>query len=112
MRKIGYAAYVLWVTAALVLKILGLVSWAVALSWLWFPAALVTTFVAGLNLSVWIGRKIKEREDSKIPDTCDTCLFGQMSEYSADGKCLGCELNPEWEYGHICETYKRNIIRK
>lgn len=112
MQKISYIAYALWAAACLVLKILGLVSWAVALSWLWFPAALVVTFMTGVNLTVLIGRRIKEKEEAKIPDSCETCLFGQMSEYSADGKCLGCELNPEWQYGHVCETYKRNIIKK
>lgn len=112
MRKISFIVYGLWIAAGLVLKIYGLVSWFVALSWLWFPLAMLVVVITFLNLSAVIGRKIKEKEDAKIPDSCEVCLFGQSAGYAENGKCLGCTLNPEWEFGHVCEFYNRNIIHK
>lgn len=109
MKLIGYALYGMWIVSSIVLKILGLVSWFVAFSWLWFPLALVLTIFVGINVAAFIGTKLKMREDSKIPDSCEACLFGQTAKYAENGKCLGCTMDENHKYGELCSAYKRNI---
>lgn len=101
--------YVVWMVSAIVLKIFGLVSWWVATSWLWFPLAMILCFIVFINLSVIIGQKIRIKEESKIPDSCETCLFGQTAKYAENGKCLGCTMDEEHEFGKLCKAYKRHI---
>lgn len=109
MKKICYALYGLWIVSAIVLKILGLVSWWVATSWLLFPVAMVLTFLVGVNLAVGIGNRLKRKEEDAIPDSCQTCLFGHTKEYAENGKCLGETLDPEHPYGTLCKFYKRHL---
>lgn len=109
MKKICYALYGLWIVSAIVLKILGLVSWWVATSWLWFPLAMVLTFLVGVNLAVGIGNRLKRKEEEKIPDSCEVCLFGKTKEYAENGHCLGETLDPEHPYGTLCKCYKRHL---
>lgn len=109
MKKICYALYGLWIVSAIVLKILGLVSWWVATSWLWFPLAMVLTFLVGVNLAVGIGNRLKRKEEEKIPDSCEVCLFGKTKEYAENGHCLGETLDPDHPYGTLCKCYKRHL---
>lgn len=109
MKQICYILYVLWMLSAVVLKILGLVSWWVATSWLWMPLAMVLTFLVGVNLAVGIGNRLKRKEEAKIPDSCEVCLFGKTKEYAEGGKCLGETLNEECHYGTLCSCYKRHL---
>lgn len=109
MKKICYALYGLWIVSAIVLKILGLVSWWVATSWLWMPLAMVLTFLVGVNLAVGIGNRLKRKEEEKIPDSCEVCLFGKTKEYAENGHCLGETLDPEHPYGTLCKCYKRHL---
>lgn len=111
MKILCYSLYGLWAVSAIVLKILGLCSWIVALSWLWFPLAIILCFLTFINASVWIGGKLKEREEAKIPDSCSVCLFGQTASYSPDNKCLGEVLDESCKMGTLCKCYKRNIQR-
>lgn len=112
MKKICYALYGLWIVSAIVLKILGLVSWWVATSWLWMPLAMVLTFLVGVNLAVGIGNRLKRKEEDAIPDSCDVCLFGQTKEYADNNKCLGCTMDENHEFGTLCPAYKRHIAKK
>lgn len=109
MKKICYALYGLWIVSAIVLKIIGLVSWWVATSWLWFPLAMVLTFLVEVNLAVGIGNRLKRKEEAKIPDSCEVCLFGKTKEYAENGHCLGETLDPEHPYGTLCKCYKRHL---
>jgi len=111
MKKICYALYGLWIVSAIVLKILGL-SWWVATSWLWMPLAMVLTFLVGVNLAVGIGNRLKRKEEDAIPDSCQTCLFGHTKEYAENGKCLGCTMDENHEFGTLCAAYKRHIAKK
>lgn len=111
MKQICYILYALWIVSAIVLKILGCVGWLVATSWLWFPLAMVLCFLTFVNLAVWIGQRAKEKEEAKIPDTCENCLFGHTKEYAENSKCLGCTLDESHEFGTLCPQYKRHIAR-
>lgn len=111
MKIICYTMYALWAVAAIVLKILGLVSWWVATSFVWLPLGIVLSVLTFINFSVFVGRKLKESEDAKIPDSCQTCLFGVTKEYAENGKCLGETLNEGHEYGKLCSCYKRHLNR-
>lgn len=111
MKIWSYVLYGLWVITAIVLKIIGLVSWWVATSWIWFPFAMILCFFAGINISVIIGKRIKEKENAKIPDSCEVCLFGQSMKYAENGKCLGVTLDENHEFGKLCPQYKRHISK-
>ena len=111
MKQICYILYGLWVVLAVVLKILGLVSWGVATSWAWMPFAMLLTFLVGVNLVVAIGQRLKRKEESKIPDSCDVCLFAQTAKYAENGKCLGCTMDENHQFGTLCPAYKRHIAK-
>lgn len=109
MKVIGYILYASWMVSTIVLGVLGLVSWWVATSWLWFPLALVLVLFVGVMLVTDIGTRIKRKADSKIPDSCEACLFGQTAQYSENGKCLGCTMDENHKFGELCNCYKRNV---
>lgn len=111
MKKICYALYALWMVSAIVLKIFGLVSWWVATSWLWIPLAMILVFIVGINFAVILGKRMQEKEESKIPDSCATCLYGQAAKYADGGKCLGEALDEKCKQGTLCSNYKRHILR-
>lgn len=109
MKKVSYIIFALWVVVAIALKIVGVVSWWVATSWIWLPLAIAFTIVLAISVSVEIGNKLKKKEERKIPDSCDTCLFGQAMQYSESGKCLGETMDEEHKFGELCGCYKRHI---
>lgn len=112
MKIIAYTLYALWALTSIVLKILGLVSWWVATSFLWIPLSIILTIIVGINVSVWIGSKLKAREESKIPDGCEACLFGQTRIYADEQKCLGEVMDEKNTYGTLCPYYKRHTNPK
>lgn len=108
MKKVIFILFALWVILALGLKIAGLVSWWVALSWLWFPLGVAYVVSLAVFFSVNLGEYFKRKQDLKIPDACENCLHHHTKEYSPDGVCLGQALNPDHKEGELCQFYRRH----
>ena len=107
MRIATYIIYGLWAILAILAKILLGASWWVGLSWLWLPLAVLFVIVAGINLSVDIGKWLKIRSIKKDPNTCDNCLFGMTAKYDDEGKCLGEKLEETIKRPTLCKYYRR-----
>lgn len=107
MRKTFFITYALWVAASITLKILGFVGWWVALSWLWFPLAIIVTFGTFIFGAAKVGDRLKEKQEAKMPKNCENCLFSETRKFDADGKCLGEKLVEGHTFGSVCEHYRR-----
>ena len=108
-KTLIYIAYALWVIGGVTLKILGLIGWGAALSWLWLPFGSLLCALVFINGAVDIGKNLKKKEQSKIPDDCEHCLFGVTSKYDKDGKCLGETLDETVKKGEkICPYFKKS----
>ena len=110
MKKIVYCIYGVWAIACIVLKIMGIISWWVALSPVWLPLALALVLLGGIFLFGDVAERLKIHAERKEPDSCANCLFGLTAKYSEDGKCLGEALNSDVVRGKVCKTYQRNRI--
>lgn len=105
MKKVIYSIYSAWVILAVLSKILLGASWWIALSWLWLPLGVIVTLAFAVALSVKIGNVLKAKEDAKIPDTCENCLFGRTAEFTEDKKCLNETLGGT--RGKVCSHFRK-----
>lgn len=114
MRKAIYIIFAAWLVAGIVLKILGLVSWWVATSAIWFPLGCLITASAFFVAVADIGGAIKRKREASIPKECANCLFGKVCDQINDGKregeekakCLGESVGGATR-GKVCEYYQR-----
>ena len=112
MKKLTYILFAVWVVVALALKIFAGASWWLATSWLWIPLGVALSIALVVFGSVDIGGFIKKREDGKIPDTCENCLFNHTKQYDENGVCLGDAMKAEHKEGEVCQYYRRHIAGK
>lgn len=100
MNKVVYLFYAIWVIACIVLKILGLVDWWVATSCLWMPAGVMVVVATAIFAIADIGTALKAREERKIPNTCENCVFQHAADsinmFRKEGEektlCIGRQL--------------------
>lgn len=114
MRKMFYLTWLAWAIACVVLKIMGLISWLTALSPLWMPIAV--SLCAGVILIgiADVNRWMTKREDAKLPDSCENCLFKKTcdlvnatkKEGEEKEKCMGEKFGAAIVDGK-CEYYSR-----
>lgn len=105
MEKISYIAYAVWAIACIVLKIVGLVGWWVATSFLWFPLGAIVCVSCFLFLSIKLGSYFKAKEKTKIPPSCENCIWNIGKKINEDKKCFG--EREGFEYGKPCQHYTR-----
>lgn len=111
MQKLTYVIWAAWLVAGVVLKIMGLVDWWAATSALWFPLGAFFSISAVTMLIAEVGQRLKERRESKIPPSCENCLFGRVSAQvgrlnpDGDVRCVGEKHGHK--RGEICEYYSK-----
>lgn len=114
MRKLCYAGWGAWLFAGIVLKILGLVSWWVATSAVWFPLALSVSAMAVVFITADVSAHIKKTKEARTPQECANCLFGRTADLinatRGEGEekvqCIGEKIGHATR-GKICEYYQR-----
>lgn len=114
MRKFCYIGWCVWLIAGIVLKILGLVSWWVAASAVWFPVALAVSAMAVVFITADITALIKKRREERVPDECANCVFGRTADLinatrgddEEKVQCIGEKISNA-KRGVVCEYYQR-----
>lgn len=110
MKKLkitAIALYALCIGACAYLKIVGLVSWYVALAPIWFPLAVAFSLALLLMLVSNLLVRWAKREESKNPPSCANCIFGKTAKYADEGKCLGEAMDESIARGVMCKYYKK-----
>lgn len=108
MRKTIYIIYALWVAIAITLGIIFKNPY-ILLSPIILPALVVITIAVLFMAFVDLATLKKKREDAKIEDSCEICLFNETSKYSEEKKCMGCVLDENHKFGEMCPYYSRHI---
>lgn len=101
IAKLTYLLYAVWAVACIVLFIFGKITLVEALSFLWFPLAVLFVVCLWIVVFVGIGNKLKGEQ---LPDSCETCVFGKSRKIT--GVCIG-ETDGN-QYGQKCKHFTRS----
>lgn len=108
MKIITYIAYLIWVLCAVTFGIMTK-NYLLVLSPILLPLAIgISIFVVSYGLTdilaLW-----KRKEESKVQDSCDICLFNETAKHTTEQKCLGCVMDESHKWGELCPYYTRHL---
>lgn len=107
MKKVVYLVYALWAVLAVLSKIFLGTSWFVATSFIWLPLGVVFTIFLFLRFSVDLGNRMKRKLEKKETPTCENCLFGKVSQYDPDKRCLGEAMDENIHRPKVCKFHRK-----
>lgn len=104
--KIAIVALAVIIVLA-ILKIFIGVSWWLLLAPIWIPVAVAYGLIVCIGVISLIGTILQRKQDkaeSKIPHTCENCLFGKSSELIGEESCFGEKMGADKSKG-TCEHF-------